>query len=94
MDPSWEDDPENSYRGAKAIVTSALQGGFGWRVSRTPHRTDLSSTAGVADETDAGGAARGAGDGSRPRRAIPEYGVEGDVYVTAPVLRSLKTIRS
>ena len=40
--PSWEDDPENSYRGAKAIVNvGALQGGFGWRVSRTPHRTDL-----------------------------------------------------
>src|SRR5215217_9777215 len=40
--PSWEDDPENSYRGAKAIVNvGAIQGGFGWRVSRTPHRTDL-----------------------------------------------------
>ena len=33
--PSWEDDPENSYRGAKAIVNvSALSGGFGWRVSQ------------------------------------------------------------
>ena len=40
--PTWEDDPENSYRGAKAIVNvSALSGGFGWRVSRTPHRADL-----------------------------------------------------
>ena len=40
--PTWEDDPANAYRGAKAIVNvGALQGGFGWRVSRTPHRTDL-----------------------------------------------------
>ena len=40
--PTWEDDPDNAYRGAKAIVNvGALRGGFGWRVSRTPHRTDL-----------------------------------------------------
>jgi acetylornithine deacetylase/succinyl-diaminopimelate desuccinylase-like protein len=40
--PTWEDDPENAYRGAKAIVNvGAVAGGFGWRVSRTPHRTDL-----------------------------------------------------
>src|SRR5581483_10722829 len=30
------------YRGAKAIVNvGAIEGGFGWRVSRTPHHTDL-----------------------------------------------------
>ena len=40
--PSWEDDPANAYRGAKAIVNvGAIEGGFGWRVSRTPHHTDL-----------------------------------------------------
>jgi acetylornithine deacetylase len=40
--PAWEEDPENAYRGAKAIVNvGAIEGGFGWRVSRTPHRTDL-----------------------------------------------------
>src|SRR5438067_8036205 len=40
--PTWEDDPENGYRGARAIVNvGAVQGGFGWRVSRTSHRTDL-----------------------------------------------------
>ena len=40
--PTWETDPENAYRGAPAIVNvGAIQGGFGWRVSRTPHRTDL-----------------------------------------------------
>ncbi len=40
--PTWEDDPSNGYRGAKAIVNvGAIEGGFGWRVSRTPHHTDL-----------------------------------------------------
>jgi acetylornithine deacetylase len=40
--PTWENDPSNAYRGAKAIVNvGAIQGGFGWRVSRTPHHTDL-----------------------------------------------------
>ena len=40
--PTWEDDPANAYRGAKAIVNvGAVEGGFGWRVSRTPHHADL-----------------------------------------------------
>ena len=40
--PTWEDDPSNAYGGAKAIVgVGAIAGGFGWRVSRTPHHTDL-----------------------------------------------------
>src|SRR5262249_50993384 len=40
--PTGEDDPANAYRGAKAIVNvGAIEGGFGWRVSRTPHHTDL-----------------------------------------------------
>ena len=40
--PSWEHDPDNSYQGSQAIVNvGAINGGFGWRVSRTPHRTDL-----------------------------------------------------
>ena len=38
--PGWESG--HTYAGANAIVNvGALQGGFGWRVSRTPHRTDL-----------------------------------------------------
>ena len=43
--PSWEDDPENSYRGAKAIVNvGAIDGGFGWRVSRRRTARICSST--------------------------------------------------
>ena len=71
--PTWEDDPANAYRGAKAIVNvGAIEGGFGWRVSRTPHRADLFLDVRVPpDEADGGRAARGARDGARARRALP-----------------------
>jgi acetylornithine deacetylase len=84
--PSWEDDPENSYRGAKAIVNvGALQGGFGWRVSRTPHRTDLFLDVRVPPTKPMPVARREVLEMVRGLAArFPEYGVEGDVYVTAP----------
>jgi acetylornithine deacetylase len=84
--PSWEDDPANAYRGAKAIVNvGAVEGGFGWRVSRTPHHTDLFLDVRVPP-TKPMPVARGEvlemvrGLAER----FPEYGVEGEVYVTAP----------
>jgi acetylornithine deacetylase len=84
--PSWEDDPENTYRGAKAIVNvGALQGGFGWRVSRTPHRTDL-----FLDIRVPPGKPMPVARGEVLQlvreldRRFPDYGVEGEVYVTAP----------
>jgi acetylornithine deacetylase/succinyl-diaminopimelate desuccinylase-like protein len=84
--PTWEDDPANSYRGAKAIVNvGAVAGGFGWRASRTPHRTDLfldvpvlgrkSSAARLSKVVYIAGVA-----GAR----LQEHGIEGEVYVTAP----------
>ena len=83
--PSWEDDPENAYRGAKAIVNvGAIEGGFGWRVSRTPHRTDLFLDVRVPPTKEMAVARRGARHGARAPRALPDYGVEGEVYVTAP----------
>ena len=84
--PSWEDDPTNSYRGAKAIVNvGAVEGGFGWRASRTPHHTDLFLDVRVPP-TKPMAAARGEvldmvrGLAER----FPDYGVEGEVFVTAP----------
>jgi acetylornithine deacetylase/succinyl-diaminopimelate desuccinylase-like protein len=84
--PSWEDDPANAYRGAKAIVNvGAVEGGFGWRASRTPHHTDLFLDVRVPP-TKPMAVARGEvldlvrGLGER----FPYYGVEGEVYVTAP----------
>ena len=84
--PTWEDDPENAFRGAKAIVNvGALQGGFGWRVSRTPHQTDLFLDVRVPP-TKPMAAARGQVlDMVRGLAArFPSYGIEGEVYVTAP----------
>ncbi len=84
--PTWEDDESNAYRGAKAIVNvGAIQGGFGWRVSRTPHHTDLFLDVRVPP-TKAMGAARGQVlDFVRSLAdAHPDWGVEGEVYVTAP----------
>jgi acetylornithine deacetylase len=84
--PSWEDDPENAYLGAKAIVSvGAIEGGFGWRVSRTPHRTDLFLDVRVPP-TKAMATAR-AQVLEMVRRLgerFPDYGVDGEVYVTAP----------
>ena len=84
--PTWEDDPANAYRGAKAIVNvGALQGGFGWRVSRTPHRTDLFLDVRVPPTKPMPVARRQVLDWVRElRERFPEYGVEGEVYVTAP----------
>ncbi len=84
--PTWEDDPANAYRGAKAIVNvGALQGGFGWRVSRTPHRTDLFLDVRVPPTKPmplARGEVLQLVRGLRER--FPDYGIEGEVYVTAP----------
>jgi acetylornithine deacetylase/succinyl-diaminopimelate desuccinylase-like protein len=84
--PDWEADPANEYRGAKAIVNvGAIEGGFGWRASRTPHHTDLFLDVRVPP-TKAMALARAEvlamvrGIAER----FPDYGVEGEVYVTAP----------
>ena len=84
--PTWEDDPENGYRGAKAIVNvGAIQAGFGWRVSRTPHHTDLFLDVRVPPTKPMGVARREVLDFVRSLAdAHPDWGVEGEVYVTAP----------
>jgi acetylornithine deacetylase len=84
--PTWEDDPANSYRGAKAIVNvGAIEGGFGWRVSRTPHHTDLFLDVRVPPTKEMGVARREVLDWVRSLgERFSEYGIEGEVYVTAP----------
>jgi acetylornithine deacetylase/succinyl-diaminopimelate desuccinylase-like protein len=84
--PTWEGDPENAYRGASALVNvGAIAGGFGWRVSRTPHRTDLFLDIRVPP-TKSMSLARGQVlEMVRGlARRFPGYGIEGEVYVTAP----------
>jgi acetylornithine deacetylase/succinyl-diaminopimelate desuccinylase-like protein len=83
---AWEADPANAYRGAKAIVNvGALEGGFGWRVSRTPHHTDLFLDVRVPPTKEM---ARARGEVLDWVRSLaerhPGYGIEGEVYVTAP----------
>jgi acetylornithine deacetylase len=84
--PSWEDDPENSFRGARAIVNvSAIEGGFGWRVSRTPHRTDLFLDVRVPPTKEMATARAQVLELARELAArFPDYGIDGEVYVTAP----------
>jgi acetylornithine deacetylase len=84
--PTWEDDPANAYDGVKAVVNvGGIEGGFGWRVSRTPHRTDLFLDVRVPPtkemtvaRTEVLGLVR------TLQERFPEHGVEGEVYVTAP----------
>jgi acetylornithine deacetylase/succinyl-diaminopimelate desuccinylase-like protein len=84
--PTWEDDPENAYRGAKAIVNvGAIGGGFGWRVSRTPHRTDLFLDVRVPPTKPMTAARRQVLEFARGlRERFPGYGIEAEIYVTAP----------
>ena len=84
--PTWENDPSNAYRGAKAIVNvGAIEGGFGWRVSRTPHHSDLFLDIRVPPTKPMGVARREVLDVVRSlAERFPDYGVEGEVYVTAP----------
>ncbi len=84
--PSWEDDPANAYRGAKAIVNvGAVEGGFGWRVSRTPHRTDLFLDVRVPPTKEMATARSQVLEMVRGlAERFPDHGIEGEVYVTAP----------
>jgi len=84
--PTWEDDSANAYRGAKAIVNvGAVEGGFGWRVSRTPHHADLFLDVRVPPTKPMAVARREVLDMVRGLGGrFPEFGVEGEVYVTAP----------
>jgi acetylornithine deacetylase/succinyl-diaminopimelate desuccinylase-like protein len=84
--PEWEEDESNSYRGAKAIVNvGAVAGGFGWRASRTPHHTDLFLDVRVPPTKPMSVARGQVLDMVRSLAArFPDYGIEGEVYVTAP----------
>jgi acetylornithine deacetylase/succinyl-diaminopimelate desuccinylase-like protein len=84
--PSWEEDASNAYRGAKAIVNvGGIEGGFGWRVSRTPHRTDLFLDVRVPPTKEMAAARSEVLELVRSlQERFPEHGVEGEIYVTTP----------
>ncbi|MFL6067232.1 MAG: M20 family metallopeptidase [Gaiellaceae bacterium] len=76
--PRWEE--EMSYGDVPgAANVGAIDGGFGWRVSRTPHRTDLFVDLRVPPDVPMADARRKALEFARSLD-----GVDGEVYVTAP----------
>jgi len=76
--PEWEE--EMSYGDTRGVANiGAIQGGFGWRVSRTPHRTDLFLDLRVPPDVEMSAARRRALEFARGLD-----GVEAEVYVTAP----------
>ena len=82
--PEWEE--RTAYAGGRGIVNvGCISGGFPWRVSRTPGRTDLFVDARVPPTmpmTEAVSELKAFARGLRDR--FPEHGVEHEVYVTAP----------
>ena len=76
--PLWEEDM--SYGDVRGVANvGAIQGGFGWRVSRTPHQTDLFIDLRVPPD-------RGMADARRKALGFARSldGVDSEVYVTAP----------
>jgi acetylornithine deacetylase len=82
--PQWE--RRSAYRGLDGVVNvGAMRGGYPWRVSRTPNRTDLfldvrvPPTMRMQEAKDAlAELVRGL------RERYPDYGIEYEVFVTAP----------
>jgi acetylornithine deacetylase len=76
--PQWEE--EMSYDGVRGVANvGGVEGGFGWRASRTPHRTDLYLDLRVPPNVEMAEARRKALEFARSLD-----GVEAEVYVTAP----------
>ena len=76
--PRWED--EMSYDGVRGVANlGAIQGGFGWRASRTPHATDLFLDLRVPPSVPIAEARRRALEFARGLE-----GVDAEVYLTAP----------
>jgi acetylornithine deacetylase len=76
--PHWEE--EMSYGDVRGVANiGAIQGGFGWRASRTPHATNLYVDLRVPPDVPMAEARRKALEWARRLD-----GVEAEVYVTAP----------
>ncbi len=76
--PRWEE--EMSYGEVRGVANvGSIEGGFGWRASRTPHRTDLYLDLRVPPDVPMADARRKALEFARSLD-----GVEAEVYVTAP----------
>jgi acetylornithine deacetylase len=82
--PGWEE--RASYRDLKGVVNvGAVRGGFPWRLSRTPGRADLFLDVRVPPAMPMTEARASVLElaGELAER-YPDYGIDADVYVTAP----------
>jgi acetylornithine deacetylase len=82
--PQWE--KRARYRGRDGVVNiGSLRGGFPWRVSRTPNRTDLFLDIRVPPTMPMIEAKHALAEFVRELRSkYPDYGIEYEVFVTAP----------
>jgi acetylornithine deacetylase/succinyl-diaminopimelate desuccinylase-like protein len=80
----WEE--RASYRDVRGVVNvGAVRGGFPWRLSRTPGRTDLFLDVRVPPTMPMQDARRAFDELVRDvRRRHPDWGIDSDVYLTAP----------
>jgi acetylornithine deacetylase len=82
--PIWEE--RASYREKRgALNIAAVNGGFPWRASRSPHRTDLFIDMRVPPTMDLVEAESAFSDlVSSMNDRFPEYGITSEVYVSVP----------
>lgn len=82
--PSWEE--KSSYQGKKGIANiGCIRGGYPWRASRAPERTDLCLDLRVPPTMQLQEARRSAKQLYLDLcRRFPDYGLEFEVYVSVP----------
>jgi acetylornithine deacetylase/succinyl-diaminopimelate desuccinylase-like protein len=82
--PDWQ--ARTSYGDKPGVVNvGSLRGGFPWRVSRTPSRTDLFLDVRVPPTMPMAEARTALGDWVRELQGrFPDYGLDWEIYVTAP----------
>jgi acetylornithine deacetylase len=82
--PGWEE--RTGYGGRRGVVgIGAVKGGFAWRASRTPHRTDLFLDVRVPPTLPMARARAELQDFVRElRERFPDHGIEWEIYVSAP----------
>jgi acetylornithine deacetylase len=82
--PDWQ--ARTSYGGKPGIVNvGSVRGGFPWRVSRTPGRTDLFLDVRVPPTMPMAEARAALADWVRElQERFPDYGLDWEIYVSAP----------
>ena len=82
--PDWQ--ARTSYGGKPGVVNvGSVRGGFPWRVSRTPERTDLFLDVRVPPTMPMAEARTALADWVRELQGrFPDYGLDWEIYVSAP----------